>query len=186
MAEHFQLIGQRVSLDDTEMSFEKAEEFRRAALQGERIKELVLNGQRTDILVTSYASGVISDAAADYAVPESAYFARSRGGEIGANSWSTIVTFARYNLKHADTKIYNIYGLELYEGDVVSAVRRVRVIRSLSRLAFTDSGEPFEDTYSRQYKFYEKPFRSEDVSGVVDTMRRIQARQRVLQKRSRG
>lgn len=185
MAEHFQLIGQRVSTDDTAMSVEMAEKFRQAALEGERIKELTIDDQRTDILVTSYASGVISDAAADYEVPESAYFARSRGGEIGENSWSSTVTFARYNLKHADTKIYNIYNIELYEGDVVSAVRRVRVIRSLSRLAFTDSGEPFEDTYSRQYKFYEKIFRSEDVSGVVDTMRRIQARQRALRSRRR-
>jgi len=66
---------------------------------------------------------------------------------------------------------------------LVSAVRRVRVIRNLTRLAFDETGEPYEDNYSRQRKAFEYPMESSDVEVVVTRVTQIMNRQRVTNPR---
>jgi hypothetical protein len=181
MAEHYQHVGPRVEFGCVGITPGEADRFRRATLEGVKIKQLEIGDNTTLILTTSYATGMLSNAAGDYEVDESAFFAKNTGQQ-SPDYWRSVITFARYNQKHADTKIYNIYETEWSGGEVVSAVRRVRVIRNLTRIAFDESGDPYEDVYSRQYKAFEAPMTGEDVTIVEDRVRRTMARQRVMQK----
>ena len=190
MAEHhrkkatFEHVGPRVSYGDVEISLEDAELFRQTALEGTKIRELQIGEHATRIVTSSYASGVLSTAAADYAVAESAYFSKSIAG-AKPNYWRSEMTFARYNQKNSDTKIYNIYDVESVEGELVRAVRTVRVIKNFSRIAINAQGDPYEDMLSRWRKVYEKNMQPEDVRLVQQNAQRIMSRQRVLNSRTR-
>ncbi|MBC7565243.1 hypothetical protein H7100_03395 [Candidatus Saccharibacteria bacterium] len=178
----FEHIGPVVDFGDVQIDSDQAEVFRKNALQGTKIHKLLVDDEFSYVWTASYATGVLSSAAADYDVPESAFYAKSFSG-MNPDYWRSVVTFARYNQKHADTKIYNVYEVEAHAGEVTSAVRRVRIIRNLSRLTFNQAGEPYEDTYSRQRKSFETPMQPEDVELVSAHITRIMNRQRVT---SRG
>jgi hypothetical protein len=181
MPEYFQQVGPRVEFGQVGITPAEADRFRRVTLEGVKVKRLEISDIATFIMTTSYATGVLSNAAGDYEVDEASFYAKNIGQQ-NPDYWRSVITFARYNQKHADTKIYNIYETEWSGGEVVSAVRRVRVIRNLTRIAFDESGDPYEDVYSRQYKAFEAPMTGEDVTIVEDRVRRTMARQRVMQK----
>ncbi|HEY8886271.1 MAG TPA: hypothetical protein VIM31_02090 [Candidatus Microsaccharimonas sp.] len=178
----FEHVGPIVDFGDVQIDGDQAEVFRKTALQGTKIHKLSIEDQSSYIWTASYATGVLSDAAADYDVTESAFYAKSLSG-MKPDYWRSVVTFARYNLKHADTKIYNIYEVEAHAGEVTSAVRRVRIIRNLSRLTFNSAGEPYEDTYSRQRKSFETPMQPDDVDLVATNIARVMNRQRSTSRR---
>lgn len=179
---NFEHVGPIVDFGDVQIDGDQAEAFRKVALQGTKIKELSIDDDSSLVWTTSYASGVLSQAAADYDVYESAYFAKSITG-ARPDFWRSVVTFARYNQKHSDTKIYNIYEVEAHAGEVTSAVRHVRIIRNLSRITFNAAGEPYEDTYSRQRKTFQTPMQPEDVELVSTNIGRIMNRQRATRRR---
>lgn len=172
----FEHIGPTVEYGDVRIDEAAGELFRKTALLGTRLRRLHIGDVSTQIETTSYATGMLSDAASDYEVDEVAYFSRSTGWQ-NPEYWQSKMTFARYNQKHADTKIYTIYEAEYHGGEVTSAVRRVRIIRNLTRLAFED-GEPVEDTYSRQHKAFEVPMEPDDVTSVAIAVDRIMRRQK--------
>lgn len=178
MKPNFEHVGPIVDFGDVRIDNDQAEAFRKSALNGTKIRKLAIEDESSLVLTTSYATGVLSTAAADYDVSESSFYAKSFSG-LHPDYWRSVVTFARYNQKHADTKIYNVYEVEAYAGEVTSAVRRVRVIRNLSRIAFDQAGEPYEDMYSRQRKSFEIPMQPDDVGFVSTSMTRIMNRQRV-------
>ena len=179
----FEHVGPRVDFGTVLIDPDEAETFRKTLLQGTRIRQLAINDESSLLWTTSYATGVLSTAAADYAVDESAYYAKTLAGS-NPDYWRSVITFARYNQQQADTKIYNIYEVESQSGELVSAVRRVRVIRNLTRLAFDEAGEPYEDNYSRQRKAFEYPMESSDVEVVATRVAHIMNRQRVTNPRS--
>ena len=158
-------IGPRVESGDVLISGEEAEIFRKTTLKGSKINKLIIDDEKTLVQTSSFTSGFMSDAAADYDVYSSAFYAKRDSG-VAPNFWRSVISFARFNMKHSDTKIYNIYEVESYEGELARAVRQVRVVRNLSRIAFDADGNPFDDTYSRQHKAFEKPMMSEDVETV--------------------
>lgn len=180
--QHFERIGTPVSFGEVAISDDQAERFRTIALQGTRIKSLQLTDVRTEVVTTSYASGVLSDAAADYDVYETAYYAKTVR-ESDPDFWRSVITFARYNQKNADTKIYNRFSIESVNGSVEHAVREVRIIRNLSRIAFDGNGEPFVDTYSRQYKAFEQPLQDDHIDHIETSVDRIIRRQAATQRR---
>lgn len=182
MKPNFEHIGPIVDFGDVRIDNDHAEAFRKNALEGTKIHKLFIGDESSYIWTASYATGVLSTAASDYDVPESAFYSKSFTGSH-PDYWRSVVTFARYNQKHADTKIYNVYEVEAYGGEVTSAVRRVRILRNLSRITFNQAGEPYEDTYSRQRKSFETPMQPDDVELVSTLMTRIMNRQRVTSKR---
>lgn len=178
--ETFQHIGKRVEFGDVALTPEDVALFRLTALQGVRIRKFARTDTQTALLVSSFTDGVIAprDAAADYSVYSSAFYSKSVMESDPDYARSTI-TFARFNDKNRNTKIYNIYDVESFEGETVMAAHRVRVIRDLSRIAFSEEGEPYEDVYSRQRKGYETPMTSKDVANVAHLVDRITTRARI-------
>lgn len=174
----FEHVGPRIAFGDVLISNEEAETFRLSASKGVKIKELFIGDAQSRIQMTSYADGILSDAAADYDVYSMAYFSKTLLGQE-PDFWRSSITFARYNAKNRDTKIYNIYEVESYQGEVVLGVRRVRIIRNLARLAFNENGDPYEDIYSRQRKAYEVPITSEDIVTIDRLVERTTSRSRV-------
>jgi len=176
----FEHVGPHVDFGTVLIDNDQAETFRQNALQGTKIHKLSIDDELTYIWTASYASGVLSDAAADYQVEESSFYAKSIAG-ANPDYWRSVVTFARFNLQNKETKIYNIFEVEAHAGEVTSAVRKVRVLRNLSRLAFDEkTGEPYEDIYSRQRKTFEVPMEPDDVSQVATRIGRIMSRQRIV------
>lgn len=175
--ETFQHIGPRVAYGTAAITFEEAEQFRQSALLGAKINRLVIDDDATQIQTSAYTNGLLSDAVGDYDVYSSAFYTKTVKGN-GPDFWRSIVTFARFNDKHRDTKIYTAFEVETCEGEVELALRRVRVIRNLSRIAFDDDGNPFEDIYSRQRKAYEAVMTGDDVAMVAQRMKRIIERHR--------
>lgn len=178
MNPNFEQVGKHVELGDVSISQDDADRFRHAALQGAKIHKLFIGDSSTYIWTASYATGVLAQAASDYEVDERAFYAKSVAGQ-DPHFWRSVITFARFNQKHADTKIYNIYEVEAQGGELLTAVRKVRIIRNLTRIAFDENGEPTEDIYSRQRKGFEVPMQPEDVDLVVRDVERIVNRQRV-------
>ena len=177
-SELFTHIGPRVEPGDVAISFEDAETFWRTALKGVKVKKLLVADHETRIQTTAFTDGIVSDASADYDIYSMAVYSKSVLGNM-PDFWRSVISFARFNAKHADTKIYNIYDVESYEGTPLRAVRTVRIIRNLSRLAFDASGEPMQDTYSRQHKAFEVQMTSDDVVSVDRQVERIVKRSRV-------
>lgn len=180
--ETFQHIGPRVAYGTAQITPDEAEVFRQAALQGAKVNKLAVSDDETRIQTSAYTSGLLSDAAGDYDVYSMAFYAKSILGS-DPDFWRSTVTFARFNDKHRDTKIYNIYEVETHGGEVAIATRRVRVIRHLSRIAFDDDGNPFEDVYSRQRKAFERAMTSDDIVNVNQSMQRLVNRQKVTGRR---
>lgn len=176
--ELFTHVGPRIALGDVAISPDDAEIFRQTALKGVKIRKLFIDDHETLIQTTAFTDGLLSDAAADYEVDSMAVYSKSILGST-PDFWRSVVSFARFNAKHNDTKIYNIFEVENYEGELVRAVRTVRIIRNLSRLAFDDNGDPVQDTYSRQHKAFEVQMTSDDVSSVDLQVDRIVSRSRV-------
>jgi hypothetical protein len=176
--ELFTHVGPRVELGDVAISSDDAESFRQTALKGVKIKKLLVADHETLIQTTAFTDGILSDASADYDIYSMAVYSKSVLGDT-PDFWRSVISFARFNAKNADTKIYNIYDVESYEGTPVRAVRTVRIIRNLSRLAFDDNGEPVQDTYSRQHKAFEVQMTPDDVSSVDQQVERIVNRSRV-------
>ena len=174
----FEQIGPEVNFGDVRIDNKQAELFRQNALQGTKIRTLSVEDHYSYLLTSAYATGILSTASADYDVPESAFFSKNFKG-ANPDYWRSVVTFVRYTQKHADTKIYNAYEVESHGGEVVSAVRRVRIIRNLSRLTFNQAGEPYEDEYSLQRKSFQVPMQPGDVEAIATGMKRIMNRQRV-------
>ncbi len=177
-SETFQHIGPRVAYGTAQLTPDEAEYFRQAALQGAKVNKLIVTDDETRIQTSAFTSGLLSDAVGDYDVYSQAFYAKSILGSR-PDFWRSTVTFARFNDKHRDTKIYNIYEVESHAGEVAIATRRVRVIRHLSRIAFDDEGNPFEDVYSRQRKAFERAMTSEDITIVDQRMKRLVSRQQV-------
>jgi len=177
----FEHVGPVVGFGDVQINEEQAEVFRQTALQGTKIHKLSIGDESSYVWTASYATGVLSTAAADYDVSESAFYSKSFSG-MNPDYWRSVITFARYNQKHADTKIYNVYEVEAHAGEVTSAVRTVRIIRNLSRITFNTLGEPYEDTYSRQRKSFQTPLQPDDIELVATNIGRIMSRQRVTSK----
>jgi hypothetical protein len=183
METNFVQVGPRVPAGEVQIGEEDAELFRRETrLSGVHIRKFEMDDSSIKTIATSYAKGELADAASDYEVAESSFYAKSIAG-TQPNFWHNTVTFARWNLKNRETKIYNIFEVESLEGELTQAVRRVRIIRNLSRIAFDDSGEPYEDVYSRERKVFERPMVEDDVHRVITHMAHITSRQRVLQSR---
>ena len=178
----FEHVGPKVDFGTVLIQPEEAETFRKTLLQGAKIRKLEINDESSLLWTTSYATGVLSTAAADYGVDESAYYAKTLAGS-NPDYWRSVITFARYNSQQADTKIYNIYEVESQSGELMSAVRKVRIIRNLTRLTFNNAGEPYEDSYSRQRKAFEYPMESRDVEAVETRVTQIMNRQRVIDAR---
>jgi hypothetical protein len=174
--ETFQHIGPRVAFGTAQISSDEAEHFRQVALQGSKVNKLRVSDDETLIQTSAYTNGLLSDAVGDYDVYSMAFYAKSILGSR-PDFWRSTVTFARFNDKHRDTKIYNIYEVETHGGEVAIATRRVRVIRNLSRIAFDDDGNPFEDVYSRQRKAFERVMTTDDIHTVDQSMKRLLQRQ---------
>jgi len=177
MEETFKHVGPRVDPGDVRISDDEVQLFRSTALLGSRIRNLSVDNESSYIWASSYATGVLSDAAADYGVDETAFFSKSTAG-IKPAYWRSTITFARYNQAHADTKIYNIFEVEAADGEVIAAKRKVRIIRNLVRFVFDEEGEPIEDAYSRQRRAFEHPMTPEDVAQVAIRVDRVMRRQR--------
>lgn len=178
---HFEQVGPVVEYGDVEINREEAERFRQLAQLGTKIKELEVSDSQTRLITTSYATGVLSDAAGDYEVSESAFYTKSMY-DSNPELWNSRITFARYNQRNADTKIYNIYVVESVQGQVLQATRRVHIIRNLSRLVIQNN-EPSEEIYSRQYKAFEQPLVGDDIESIDRRMHQITARQGIMSRR---
>jgi hypothetical protein len=175
MPEIFERIGEPVAFGEPLISDEHAQTFQQIALMGTKIKKLELD-TRTEIWTSSYARGMLSDAMGDYEVAESGFY----GYTIRENDphfWRSVVTFARFNQKNADTKIYNRYIVESVHGEVSHAVREVRVLRNLSHIAIGEDAEPYMEVLSRQRKMFEKAMTDEDVDNVAVMADRVVRRQ---------
>lgn len=179
----FQVVGPRVEFGTVHIDHDDATRFRQIALNGTTIRDLNITDTSTYIYMTSYATGVLSDAKGDYAVSDSGFYAKTVAW-AQPDYWRSTITFSRFNQKYADQKIYNVFEVESHAGELVSAVRKVRVIRNLTRLAFDpQTGEPIEETYSRQRKAFERPLSPEDIDAIATRATQIVSRQRVLGKR---
>lgn len=184
---YFEHIGPHVPYGDVHISAEEAEQFRVLSLEGMKIHKLMMTDTDRYMLTASYASGVLARAAigSDDDVTESAFYAKSMASN-NPDYWRSVITFARYKPNNAETKIYNIFEVETHSGEVTMAARTVRIIRNLTRIAFDESGDPYEDTYSRQYKSYQTPMQVGDVSTIATDVDRIMRRQQVLSQRTSG
>ncbi len=173
----FEHVGPKVEYGDVVISNEEADQFRQTALKGAKLTGLHIDDDdtRTIIQLTSYADGILSDAIGDYEVYSMSLVSKTIL-QANPDSWRSVISFARFNAKHRDTKIYNIYEVEGIMGEVTLAVRRVRVIRNLSRIAFDDNGDPFEDIYDRQRKAFETPLLSEDIEAIDARVERTTSR----------
>lgn len=175
-------VGPHVEFGEAAISDVEAEAFRKTSLKGIKIAKLAISEHATQIQTLAYTSGMMSDAAGDYDVTSSAFYSKLTLGSE-PNYWRGVVTFARFNDKHRDTKIYNSYEVVTNEGEPLLAVRKVRIIRNLTRLVFDESGEPYEDVYSKQHKGYEQPMTSEDIDLVDQQVERIIRRSRATRGR---
>lgn len=175
-------VGPHVEFGQAAISDVEAEAFRKTSLKGIKIAKLALGEHTTEIQTLAYTSGMMSDAAGDYDVTSSAFYSKLTLGDA-PNFWRGVITFARFNDKHRDTKIYNAYEVVTNEGEPLLAVRRVRIIRNLTRLVFDESGEPYEDVYSKQHKGYERPMTSDDIDLVSQQVGRIINRSRATRGR---
>lgn len=184
---YFEHIGPHVPYGEVFISPEEAERFRILSLEGTRIHKLMMSDTDRYMLTASYASGVLAQAAigSDDDVSESAFYAKSMASN-NPDYWRSVITFARFKQNTADTKIYNVFEVETHNGEVTMAARTVRIIRNLTRIAFDEAGDPYEDTYSRQYKAYQTPMQSGDVETIATDVDRIMRRQRVLSQRTSG
>lgn len=176
--ELFKHVGPRVQFGEVGISNDEAEAFRQTALKGAKINELILDDDYTSIQTSCNTSGFITDAAADYDVYSHSFYTKTTLGS-DPDFWRSSITFARYNQKHSDTKIYNTYDVETQEGEVLMAVHRVRIIRKLSRLAFDQNGEPYNSIYSRQFKSYETQMVPEDIPDIDLRIERLLSRNKV-------
>jgi len=175
----FKHVGPRVAEGDVRITAEQAREFQGIALLGTKIDRLSLDDISTSVWAKSYATGALSTYEGDYEVDETAVFSKSVEGPE-PHYWRSVVNFVRYNEKHADTKIYNIFEVTALQGEVTSAIRRVRVIRNLTRVAFDEeTGEPYDDNYSRQRRTFESPMEPEDIEAVRIRVSRLMSRQLV-------
>ncbi|MGH7218000.1 MAG: hypothetical protein ACREGE_00940 [Candidatus Microsaccharimonas sp.] len=170
-------VGPRVEFGRADISSDEAEAFRQTALRGAKVVKLVIGEHQTLVQTLTYTSGMMSDAVGDYDVPSSAFYSKSILGS-SPDYWRSVVTFARFNDKHRDTKIYNAYEVVANGGEPLHAVRRVRIIRNLARLVFDENGEPYEDVYSKQHKGYETAMTGSDVVLVDQQVDRIIRRNR--------
>lgn len=178
----FEQVGPTVGFGDVLIDEASAERFRKTALQGTKINELLVSDDFTQLKTSSYAGGVLSDAFGDLNTADTAFYTKNFYG-ANPDFWRSIVTFARFKKDYADIKIYNRYEVEAHAGEVVAATRQVRVLRNLSRIAFNNEGEPYEDVYSEQRKMFETPMQHQDVKLVGMKMERIMNRQRVTTKK---
>lgn len=178
----FEQVGPRVELGDVVIDSAQAEVFRRAALSGTKVSDLAFSDDASRIRTTSYATGVLSDAFADYAVPES-FFTGLTEQRLDPRYWRSQIRFSRYSDKNRETRISNIYQVEMNDGQVMFAARRVEILRNLARIATDEDGEPTLDVYDRQRKAFEQPMTADDVEMVAQKALRITSRQRVTSKR---
>lgn len=174
----FEHIGPRVEDGDVTLAPDELELFRSAALKGVKLKELQLDDRQTKIVTLSHTSGLLSEAWGDYDVYANAFYAKTELGGNDLDFWRSVISFARYNDKNRGTKIYNIYEVEGSGEQPHKALRTVRIIRNLSRIAFDDDGNPYDDKYSEQYKSFERPMTTDDVLRVSYGVERISARNR--------
>ena len=172
----FKEVGPDVDYAQMSISPEQAEAFRRTLLEGAKINELHIGETSSLIWTSSYATGILSNWAGDHSVDESAYFAKSVASS-DPNFWRSVIYFARYNEQQADTKIYNIYEIISHEGEVMSAVRKVRTIRNLTQVAIDKSGEPYNQTVSRQRREVKYALQPSDIDEVAERVRRVIGRQ---------
>jgi|GEM_PF-2725872 len=175
-------VGPPVATGDVRISKEDGRAFQQLALLGTKIHRLSLDDDTTAVWANSYASGILSTMDADNEVYENAVFSKSIEGP--GPYWRSVVNFVRYNQKHADTKIYNIFDVSSRDGEVSSAIRHVRVVRNLTRIAFNEeTGEPYDDNYSRQRRTYQTAMEPEDIGSVALRIERIMNRQKVTSRR---
>lgn len=173
----FEQVGPKVPYGEVALSADAAEAFRQLALQGVKIKRLELTDEQTHILTASYASGALLRSSMfsfveNRSVADSSFYSRTILGRH-PDYWRSVISFARFKQADYESKFYNIYEVESFGGEPTMAVRRVKVLRNLSRLAFNDEGEPFEDIYSRERKAFERPMTDEDVDKITGDVDRV-------------
>lgn len=176
-SEVFQHVGKRVEQGTVLVTPEDVELFRLTALEGVKMRKFSRTETQTTFWMSSFTSGavILRDSASDYDVPSLAFYSKTVMESEPDYGRSTI-TFARYSQRDRNTKIYNIYDVESQDGEATMAVRRVRILRDLSRIAFNEDGEPYDDVYSHQRKVYEVPMTSDDVVRVARLVDRITRR----------
>lgn len=171
---YFDQVGDTVPYGETAITHDDADRFLSAAMDGVKIRSLFIGDFATEIVTTTYASGILSNASADYDVTEESCMSKTTF-DNKPDRWRSFMMFARYNQKNRDTKIYNMYDIESLGGELMLARRQVRVIRDLTRVAIRD-GDIFEEVYSRQRKAFEVPLTSEDVDLAIERKDRIMRR----------
>lgn len=184
---YFEHIGPHVPYGEVYISPEEAEQFRVLSLEGTKIHKLSMTDTDRYMLTASYASAVLALSAidSDDDVPESAFISKSMASN-DPDMWRSKIAFARYKSSTAQEKIYNFFEVESNLGEVTIATRTVRVVRHLTRIAFDEYGNPYDETYSRQNKSFQIPMQPGDVAGIETKIGQVMQRQRVLSQRTGG
>lgn len=175
----FEHVGPHIDLSDIRITADDAERFRTAVLAGTSLRDLVKDDHHTSFKISSMASGDLSDGAGDYNVSERYYAAKSTYESSMGPLWHVHAMFGRYKPSDRETKIYNHYTVEMFDGTVTSAVRYVRILRSVSQIAFNADGLPYTDFLKRDRKVFERPMEPADIDRVSEAIGQITARQRV-------
>lgn len=171
--ERFTQIGKKVSPQEVLLSHDQAERFRELLSLGE--KKYIAADEETAVSYTSvYTSGVFSgfDLEMNRGVSSHAFYAKNIEG-LEDDYWWGDVRLVRFGGNAPERKIYNMYKVEVSDGEVRSAVREVRVIRALGQGAFHES-DSWPIAFDR--KKFEVPMTPDDLEKIDQTMARISLR----------
>lgn len=175
----FELVGNQVKQGDIRISRHDAQLFRDTALQGLKIHRQQVTEDSSLVMTGAYASGMLSEFSHDAGVTETGFYTKTHIDGLGRD-WLSRITFAHFRESARDTKIYNTFFIEGSKGEILNAVRRVRVIRHVGGFAIDESGDLQEAVTRRVDRGFEEPMTPAHVLHTRRRVEQIMGRARVL------
>jgi len=180
----FHMVGPRVEFGTVHIDHDDATKFRQIGVRQATIRDLQITETGTHIYATSYRTGTLTDTKCDDVEGDSGFFARTVAW-AKPDYWRSTLTFSRFSDDDGiDQRIYNIFEVEAHEGELISAVRKVRIFRNLTKVAIDDeTGEPVDETYGRERKAFERPLLPEDIDLIAQRAARVMSQQYTRRRR---
>lgn len=176
---HFEQIGKPVEVGHAAINLEEANKLRRLATEAiPTIKQLTVDEDRkstkvlTSLQVSSNIAGDIfgtEDVPCVQAYGKTRYFSEP-------DIWHSILYLTKYRDKNRDVKVDLRFETEVMGEEVMQAKRMVYVRRDIQGQTVMDDSDIKYVRYSRDYKMFERPIESDDISILEQRLGQLAAR----------
>lgn len=184
----YKRVGPELSVENIELTLEGAQRFHELARVAFRTKHLSISDTETNIVSSTYLTGELSDAWADYSITSIVHISKTQSIRVPIDEETAVDTlaydkssihFTKFRPSNRNSKFYTRYDVEQLGDELIAAKRNVRIIRKAENIHIGGGSDVYSTDGDEARHEFDRPIRDEDLDELEKKIRRLIARRTV-------